>query len=277
SFIHAGVVPAIRATGDWQVHVLRPGRMPLRRLAAIADEPDLVARLDEEPGRFAALVRAAAARSAEGVLVVGDQLEELFTLCEDDAARQMFLRALLAAADDPGSPIRLVLAMRADFLDRLANHGAVVPELLRGLFFLTPPDRDSLREALVRPAEIAGYAFEDPRIVDDMMQVATSRGALPLLSFAASRLWDARERERRLFTVHAYDSIGGVGGAFARHAERVAAAVPPASQQLLRAIVTRLVTPDGTRAVVDRSELLSLATDPHDVQIIPHPLLRRPL
>jgi hypothetical protein len=91
-----------------------------------------------------------------------------------------------------------------------------------------------------------------------MMQAATSRGALPLVSFAATRLWDARDRERKLLTRSAYQQMGGVGGAFARHADQVAAAIPPKSQTLLRAIVTRLVTPEGTRAVVDRQELLSL-------------------
>ena len=84
--------------------------------------------------------------------------------------------------------------MRADFLDRLAGHKHFLAELSRGLFFLTAPDHDNLRETLVRPAELAGYSFEDPRIVEDMMQAATSRGALPLLSFAATRLWDARDR-----------------------------------------------------------------------------------
>ena len=90
--------------------------------------------------------------------------------------------------------MRVVLSMRADFLDRLAGHKHFLTELSRGLFFLSAPDHDNLRETLVRPAELAGYTFEDPWIVEDMMQAATSKGALPLLSFAATRLWDARDR-----------------------------------------------------------------------------------
>jgi hypothetical protein len=264
SFVHAGVVPALRATGgDWQVHVLRPGRAPLQRLAALIDD-GLANRLADEPGVFGVALRGRHGKT----LIVVDQLEELFTICDDARVRDVFLRALLAAADDPGSPVRVVLAMRADFLDRVAAHGALVPELTRGLFFLTAPDPAVLREALERPAELAGYAFEDRGIVDDMLQAATGRGALPLLAFAASRLWDARDRERKLLTVSAYRAIGGVGGAFALHADRVASAVPPRSQPLLRAIVTRLVTPDGTRAVVERADLRSLSTDPREVDLI---------
>src|SRR5207253_2244314 len=129
-------------------------------------------------------------------------------------------------------------------------------ELSRGLFFLSAPDHENLRETLLRPAELAGYAFEDMWIVDDMMQAATSKGALPLLQFAATRLWDSRDRTKRLLTTTAYHGMGGVGGAFARHADEVAAAVPTQNTPLLRAIFTRLVTVEGTRAVVDHKELL---------------------
>jgi eukaryotic-like serine/threonine-protein kinase len=281
SFVHAGIIPAVRATGgDWQVHVLRPGRVPLHRLATILeaatgeDGATLVSQLLQGPGVFGAMLRAAAARQRTRMLIVVDQLEELFTLCDSDDLRQMFLAALFAAADDPGSPLRVVLSMRADFLDRLAVRRGFVSELSRGLFFLTAPDQDNLREVLERPAELAGYSFEDPTIIEDMLQVATSRGALPLLSFAASRLWDARDRQRRVLTLASYRAMGGVAGAFARHADQVTSGVSRQNQMLLRAIMTRLVTPEGTRAVVDQRELLSLSRDPQEVQRVLDQLVR---
>ncbi|MBV8756261.1 MAG: protein kinase [Deltaproteobacteria bacterium] len=260
SFVHAGLIPAVRASGGaWDVRVLRPGRVPIHRLAGVLDDgEDLVGKLVESPGLFGDRLRQEAMRKDTRVLVVVDQLEELFTLCDSDELRRLFLAALLGSADDPSSPVRVVLSMRADFLDRLAGHKQFLAELSRGLYFLSAPDHENLRETLERPAELAGYAFEHPSIVEDMMQAATSKGALPLLSFAATRLWDARDRQARLFTVAAYQQMGGVGGAFARHADQVAAALPPQSQPLLRAILTRLVTPEGTRAVVDRGELLGL-------------------
>jgi hypothetical protein len=270
SFVHAGLIPALRANAEWQVHVLRPGRTPLHRLASVLEEaPGQAAhfaeQLAEAPGSFGVKLRDAAVRRGTRMLVVVDQLEELFTLCDSDEDRRVFLAALLAAADDPTSPVRVVLSMRADFLDRLAGHKHFLRELSRGLFFLTAPDQDNLRETLERPAELAGYSFEDAWIVEDMMQTATSRGALPLLSFAAMRLWEARDRQRKLLTIAAYNQMGGVGGAFARHADQVASALPA---QLLRTIMTRLVTPEGTRAVVDHRELLSLSSDQAEVERI---------
>jgi hypothetical protein len=271
SFVHAGLVPAVRASGGaWAVRVLRPGRNPLGSLAQAVGEAGDAARtladsLRESPGLFGASLRREAAVRGARMLIVVDQLEELFTLSDDDGARQVFLAALLAAADDASAPVRIVLSMRADFLDRLANHKQFLAELSRGLFFLSAPDVENLREILVRPAELAGYAFERAEIVEDMLRAATGRGALPLLQFAATRLWDARDRSRRMLTAAAYQAMGGLGGAFARHADEIVAAVPSASHPLLKAVMTRLVTPEGTRAVIDRRELLQLADDHAEV------------
>src|SRR6266487_2897911 len=104
--------------------------------------------------------------------------------------------------------------------------------LTRGLLFLPPIDRDGMREALVAPLDMCGFHFESETIVDDMLdQLASSTGALPLLQFTAARLWDARDRERRVLTVASYQSIGGVAGALATHADQVLAAMTPEQQK----------------------------------------------
>src|SRR4029453_9006610 len=78
----------------------------------------------------------------------------------------------------------------------------------------------ALRRALVQPALLSGYRFEDDRLVDDMLRdVAQERGALPLLAFAMASLWEHRDRARGLITRRGYEEIGGVAGALARHAD----------------------------------------------------------
>jgi hypothetical protein len=277
SFVHAGLIPAVRAGGGaWQVVVLRPGHAPLQRLGAIVDDAvetgdpsgEIASVLRESPGMFGELLRRMAARAGQQILVAIDQLEELFTLCDDVVVRERFFDALLSAADDPSCPIRVVLSLRADFLDRLGPHRRLLGELTQALFWLPAPDHASLREALVRPAELAGFAFEDQSVIDDMLRVATGAGALPLLSFAASALWDARDRDRRLLTAAAYRAMGGVTGGFARHAERVVAALAPSQQDVLRAVLARLVTGEGTRAVVARDELMTLSHMPREIEAV---------
>ena len=78
--------------------------------------------------------------------------------------------------------------------------------MLSDLTLLGPLGPSALRRALVQPALSCGYKFEDEALVEEMVQeVVSERGALPLLAFAASRLWDARDRDRGVLTRAAYE------------------------------------------------------------------------
>jgi WD40 repeat protein len=93
-------------------------------------------------------------------------------------------------------------------------------------------------------------------------QVETERGALPLLAFAMARLWELRDRERRMLTREAYGSIGGVAGALAQHAEATIEAIGFQRLPVVREIFRNLVTSQGTRAVREVDELLSIFDEP---------------
>ena len=75
--------------------------------------------------------------------------------------------------------------------------------------------------------------------------VEGERGALPLLAFAVSRLWEKRDRERKLLTHEAYAEIGGVAGALARHAEATLERIGAERQGMVREIFRNLVTVAG--------------------------------
>jgi WD40 repeat protein len=122
---------------------------------------------------------------------------------------------------------------------------------------------EGLRRAVVEPAKKQGYRFEDEALVDELASVVEGeRGALPLLAFAVARLWEKRDRERELLTYEAYEEIGGVEGALAQHAEATMDRIGSERQGLVREIFRNLVTAQGTRAVIDREELLSAFPDP---------------
>ena len=82
--------------------------------------------------------------------------------------------------------------------------------------------------------------------------VEGARAALPLLAFAVSRLWEKRDRERKLLTRAAYEEIGGVAGALAQHAEATLDRIGSERQGMVREIFRNLVTAEGTRAVTER-------------------------
>ncbi|MHB8879465.1 MAG: serine/threonine-protein kinase, partial [Myxococcaceae bacterium] len=232
SFVRAGLVPALKRSGErWEALVLRPGRSPLASLASLisatlstsssvadelAEEKKLSERLAVEPGFIGSALRARARREKTSILVFVDQFEELYTQVGDPAERKAFTACLSAIADDATAPIRLVLSIRSDFLDRVSEDPLFMAELTQGLVFLTAPGSQGLRDAIVQPAEQAGYKFESPAIVDDMLQhLANTQGALPLLQFSAQQLWENRDPARKLLTAQAYQAIGGVAGALA--------------------------------------------------------------
>ncbi|MCE9673493.1 serine/threonine protein kinase [Myxococcus stipitatus] len=283
SFVRAGLVPALKRSGTaWESLIIRPGRDPLAALASmlapfvtssptleedLRKQQQIAAHLRQEPGYVGAVLRARARRERRRIVLFIDQFEELYTLVADARERRVFTACLSGIADDATSPIRVVLSLRSDFLDRVSENERFMAELAPGLFFLTPPHQEGLREALVQPAELAGYRFESPAMVDQMLQhLATTPGALPLLQFAATQLWEARDPSRKLLTEAAYQRLGGISGALATHADSVLAGMTSQEKALARAVFVRLVTSERTRAIVSLEELRELTRNTVELQ-----------
>jgi len=263
SFVRAGLLPALkRAGGHWESFILRPGRRPLSALADVFtqvseasadaakdDEGDPTATLRSQPGSLGTRLRARCRRAGSDhhVLLFVDQFEELYTLGADPGERAAFLSCLEGVADDPSSPLRVVLAVRSDFLDRVVDNRHFMTEVTRGLVLLPPMDRDGLRDAVTRPVEAGGYRFEGEELVELILRaLERTRSPLPLLQFTATKLWEARDRDRKLLSLDSYHALGGVAGALSAHADSVLATLSAKEQRLARTILLRLVTPERT-------------------------------
>jgi serine/threonine protein kinase len=284
SFVRAGVIPALKQSGEpWEALVIRPGRHPMAALANIvapmlasagtnlsaqvAEHQNALLRLYQEPGYLGTVLRNRARTQGRTILLFVDQFEELFTLIREADERLAFTACLAGMADDALSPLRLMLSIRSDFLDRVAEDQRFMSELSQNLVFLAAPDRVGLRDAIVRPAEMMRYRFETPTMIEHMLDtLQATPGCLPLLQFAASKLWEARDRERRLLTEQSYRRFGGVAGALATHADAVLAALPPRAQALARVLFLQLVTPERTRAIASMSELCELTEAPEEAE-----------
>jgi eukaryotic-like serine/threonine-protein kinase len=295
SFVRAGIVPALKASGEhWSRLTVRPGRSPMAALAYalapmvsnasetstevagdLARQQQLLERLYAEPGYLGTVLRSRARSRGQHILLFVDQFEELYTQVSDVRERLAFTACLAGVCDDATTPLRLVLSLRSDFLDYVAEDPALMSELTRGLFFLTPPNRDGLRDALSQPAEMAGYQFEVPSMIESMLDhLEHTPGALPLLQFAASQLWEMRDVERRLLTSASYDRIGGIAGALASHADAVLSECTAREQSLVRALFLRLITPERTRAIVPVNEIFELSPDHAELHRVVDRLVR---
>ncbi|MCU0685427.1 MAG: bifunctional serine/threonine-protein kinase/formylglycine-generating enzyme family protein [Polyangiaceae bacterium] len=268
SFLHAGVIPRLRARESTTVLAFRPGRDPLTALArailtaglgpteaerALVGRDDAAALahdLRETPTLIAARLATIAAARRAPLLVAVDQLEEVFTQGASEADARCFLELLFACSDDPRDPVRVTFTLRDDFLGRVPG--------LRALYVMRGLCGDELRQAVVGPMGRCGYHFDDDTLVDDMLaEIGVGRPAdLPLLQFACRALWDGRDPERRQLRRATYERVGGVAGALARHADGVLEAAPLAERRAIPKLLLRLVA-GTTRRSVERADLLA--------------------
>lgn len=264
SFLRAGLMAT--APLGWRVIVAAPGQRPFLSLAQAllpeirsdASAIDALLRF-EEPDVAVSLV-SGWHRSHDQVLIILDQFEELFTLNPIDVQERF---AALLARLTLESDAHVLLSMRDDFLFHCQRFETFSP-IFSELTALGAPTGAALRRALVQPALRCGYRFEDEPLVDLMLaEVEGERGALPLMAFAVSQLWQKRDRERGLLTRQAYEEIGGVAGALAQHAEATMERVGTERIPIVREVFRNLVTAQGTRAARDRGELLSVFPE-HD-------------
>jgi DNA-binding winged helix-turn-helix (wHTH) protein len=246
SLLRAGLIPA--SPEGWGTLILHPGESVFKALGRALvpvfreDTRATGELLDiDTPDQAVALVSRWRGLH-ERALIIVDQFEELFTLNppEIQASFAELLGRLARDAD-----VHVLLSLRDDFLYRCHAHPPLRP-ILEDLTALEPPNRGSLRRALEQPAARLGYGFEGDDLVDEMLDAATDeRSALPLLAFAVARLWETRDRTRHLLTRQAFEDIGGVGGALARHAESTLQAVGSGRIPLVREIFRNLVTGEG--------------------------------
>jgi hypothetical protein len=177
--------------------------------------------------------------------------------------RQRSLASLAAAVSGPRSRLRVLLTLRADFYDRpLAYQGFA--ELVRaGVETLVPLSPEELERAITHPAERAGGSCQPGLVAEMVADVAGQPGALPLLQFALTELFE--RRQDGALSLEAYRGIVGVAGVVARRAEELYQAASQDGRQATRQLLLRLVTvgeaSEATRRRVPRAELASLEVD----------------
>ncbi len=274
SLVKAGLIPAVwrgelPGSEKWFVVEMLPGSRPLDELeiALTKIAANQAGNLHEHLSRDAfGLARVASLilpnDNSELVIVI-DQFEEVFTLLDDENSRQHFLDLLHAAVTEPRSRIRIVMTLRADFYDR-PLHYPQFGELVRThLETIMPLSAEELERAIAKPAEQVGVTFEPGLVSAIIGDVNYQPGALPLLQYALTELFE--QRKGRLLTREAYQQIGGTIGALAKRAEEVFLNLDADAQAITRQIFLRLVTlgegTEDTRRRTARSELQALATD----------------
>ena len=273
SLVKAGLVPALRrgalpGTDKWFVLDMVPGAHPFEELetallrVAVNPPASLLAQLqDGERGLLRAVRRTLPPDDGSELLLIIDQFEELFTLVPDRDVTACFLNALIAAVSDPRSPLRVIATLRADFYDRPLLYPGLSEVMQQRTEVVIPMTADELVQAIERPAARVGVGVEPELVAALVADVNEQPGALPLLQYTLSELFEERADGR--LTLGAYRALGGISGALAQRADAVYDALDAPGQTAARALFSRLVTlgegVEDTRRRVLRAEVEGLS------------------
>jgi hypothetical protein len=243
SLVTAGVLPrlarGVAELGPCVVGELRPGEQPAERLG------EALEMRDSEPLVVSDRVAALPAHREAGalLLVVVDQLEELFTLA-GAAERAAFLAALRALRTEPRCAV--VFTLRADFFGALMESELWAERRGRlSRIEVSPLRGEALAEAIAEPARVVGVTVKPELIVRLIADAASEPGILPLLQETLVRLWDARTDQT--LTLADYQALGegersGLSVALAPRAEATLRRFDTAQTAIAQRILHRLIS-----------------------------------
>ena len=295
SLVRAGFIPELARNPligkeHMRVAVMVPGTRPLEALAgvlakAVTGDP-FPAEKTEEFERV--LTKPNEVGSAEGLrrianlipnirdtplVILVDQFEEVYSLCDDNDAeqrqqRQMFINNLLHAASEPTGEVSVVITLRSDFLSETQRHKQLNQAIGSDQSVIVPAmTTKELRSAISEPAKQAGYPL-DGSTIDLLVKDTEGReGALPLLQFLLSRIWQGLvEGKTPIIT---YRETGGVGGALAGKAQDIYDRLSDSEQKIARRVFVGLVQlGEGTRDTRRRIRLKGLIAEGESLESI---------
>jgi hypothetical protein len=214
-------------------------------------------------------------RLQPGLVLLIDQLEELFTQAVGDDERAAFAKAIkeLVATGQ----VWCIATLRADLYEFMLKQPVLKAMKEAGASLdLGPPGAADLAEIVRAPAAAAGLVFEnilekgalDQRLLAD----AKSAESLPLLQFTLRQLYEQRtevDGETRL-THAAYDALGGLHGAIAAEAERAVVNLSAGTLDALPRLLRRLAEParDGKTLTLRDVAQADVAAEPAEAALV---------
>ncbi len=260
SLVRAGLLPSLRSgsvrgSDEWFVSTMVPGTDPFESLeaallrVAVNPPPSLLDQLRDGDRGVLRSIRRCLTSDDEVFLLVIDQFEELFTGASP-VDTDAFLTGLATAIQDPTSPLRLVVTLRADYYHRPLAHPEFSQLVKAAGVSLTPLAPDELERAIVGPARRMGVDFDPGLVARIAAETAGQVAPLPLLQYALGELFDRRSRHQ--LTVEAYEDIGGMSGALAARAESLYQGSSEPARTTTRRVFGQLIDPAATTADLRR-------------------------
>lgn len=196
-------------------------------------------------------------------LIFIDQFEEIFTRTPE-FERGLFIASLKKLIDYLGDSrdrtVKIILAMRTDFLDQLMNE---FPDFVLAIqdggkepfSYITPMTDRELKLVIKNPAATHGVNVERDLVEEIINDFRDESRSLPLLQYTLDLLWKSNGLSDTTLSKETYETLGRVGGALQRQAEKIYQQFEDQGQgKLVEDIFWNLVTITGDGRRVSKRE-----------------------
>jgi WD40 repeat protein len=201
------------------------------------------------------------------VILIIDQLEECFTMC-DDSQRQEFFDCLIALIDCTDN-LYILLAMRSDFRGRWREYPEFAQRIHKPYINVEHLNREELEEAITKPADWVGLDIEGTLKQQLINDVEDYPGSLPLLQYTLTQLWqESRNQGEQLLRLKIYQDLGGVEGTLQKRADAVYDNLSPPEQIVARRLFLELIQIGETTDVRRRVRLRELVNSHHSLELL---------
>ncbi|MBW4595934.1 MAG: hypothetical protein KME46_24285 [Brasilonema angustatum HA4187-MV1] len=201
------------------------------------------------------------------VILIIDQFEECFTMCDDSQRQEFFdcLRELIDCTDN----LYIFIGMRSDFRARWREYPEYASKIHKPYINVEHLTREEIEEAITKPADWVGLGIEGRLKQQLINDVEDYPGSLPLLQYTLTELWrESINQSDELLSLKTYQDLGGVEGTLQKRADAVYDSLLPTEKTVARRIFLELTQMGETTDVRRRERLGELVNSHHSLELL---------
>lgn len=222
------------------------------------------------------------------LFLIFDQFEEYFLYHPPSPSADAFESSFARAVNRRGTQINFFLSLREDGLSKLDRFQGRIPTLLNNMLRLSHLDRNSAREAIIKPLEQYNrelgpgelpMSIEDDLVTAVLNDLTTLRatseqagqgqvaakshnGAIPIetpfLQMVLTRLWNEEtEQGSRVLRLQTFDALGRATNIARTHLDTIMGRLTDAERDDAANILRYMVTPSGAKIAQEAGALAS--------------------
>ncbi|OKH39530.1 hypothetical protein FACHB389_07850 [Nostoc calcicola FACHB-389] len=201
------------------------------------------------------------------VILIIDQFEECFTMCDDRQRQEFFdcLQELIDCTDN----LYIFIGMRSDFRARWREYPEYAGRIHKPYINVEHLNREEIEEAITKPADWVGLGIEGRLKQQLINDVEDYPGSLPLLQYTLTELWrESRNQSDEVLSLKTYQDLGGVEGTLQKRADAVYDSLLPTEKTVARRLFLELTQMGETTDVRRRVRLGELVNSHHSFNLL---------